>query len=75
MTLGVILSCEFDFHYEHSLGNMNNQSFKDIWFGPIARKFREQFIRDSFNFCRDCVYDYKLIPGCVVEWEMLTDGR
>ncbi len=70
---GEILSCEFDFHYSHSFGNLNKQSFREIWFGEKAREFRRQFRknRDDIAFCRDCVFDYKLIPGCVVEWEML----
>jgi radical SAM protein with 4Fe4S-binding SPASM domain len=74
---GQILSCEYDFYYEHPFGNINNQSFKDIWFSPAAKRFRRQFIKDrsSFNFCRDCVFDYTLIPGCILEREVLTDER
>jgi len=70
---GTVLACEFDFRYEHVFGNINNQSFKEIWFGPKSREFRAQFKagRDRFSFCRDCVFDYKLIPGCIVEWEIL----
>ncbi|MFQ6082957.1 MAG: radical SAM protein [Candidatus Aminicenantia bacterium] len=70
---GEILSCEFDFHYEHPFGSINDQSFKDIWFGPYAKKFRKHFKknRDNIDFCKDCVFDYKLIPGCVVHWEIL----
>ena len=70
---GTVLACEFDFHYEHVFGNINNQSFEEIWFGPKARAFRADFKadRDRISFCRDCVFDYKLIPGCVVEWEIL----
>jgi len=70
---GAVLACEFDFRYEHVFGNINDQSFEEIWFGPKARQFRTQFKadRDCISFCRDCVYDYKLIPGCTVEWEIL----
>lgn len=70
---GEVLSCEFDFRYEYSFGNINRKAFRDIWFGPRAQEFRKQFKknRDSISFCRDCVFDYKLIPGCVIEWEIL----
>jgi radical SAM protein with 4Fe4S-binding SPASM domain len=68
--------CEFDFHYEYALGNINRESFEDIWFGPRAREFRRRFLRDrsSISFCRDCVYDYTTIPGCVLSWEFLLPG-
>ncbi len=72
---GTVLACEFDFTYEHPFGNINSQSFEQIWFGPKMRRFRKQFQEDRqrFNFCRDCVFDYKLIDGCVVDWEFLSD--
>lgn len=70
---GEILPCEFDFSYSHSLGNLNEQSFNDIWFGPKAKQFRKTFKRnrDEISFCKDCVFDYKLIAGCVVDWDIL----
>jgi radical SAM protein with 4Fe4S-binding SPASM domain len=73
---GTIIACEFDFKYEQSFGNIKTQTFKDIWFGPKIKRFRKQFLknRDRFDFCKDCVYDYKLIEGCVIEWELLKDA-
>ncbi|MGQ9673142.1 MAG: radical SAM protein [Candidatus Aminicenantales bacterium] len=70
---GEVLACEFDFRYSHSFGNLNEKSFREIWFGEKAKEFRRRFRknRDNIAFCRDCVFDYKLIPGCVVEWEIL----
>jgi radical SAM protein with 4Fe4S-binding SPASM domain len=70
---GEVLACEFDFCYGYPFGNLNEQSFKEIWFGPRAREFRTKFQknRDEIACCRDCVFDYKLITGCVVEWEIL----
>ncbi|MDH7513738.1 MAG: radical SAM protein [Clostridiales bacterium] len=70
---GEVLACEFDFRYGYSFGNLNEQSFREIWFGEKAKTFRRRFRRnrDDIAFCRDCVFDYKLIPGCVVEWEIL----
>ncbi|MFQ6037395.1 MAG: SPASM domain-containing protein [Candidatus Aminicenantales bacterium] len=70
---GTIIACEYDYRYEHPFGNITTQSFEEIWFGPRARAFRKQFRRDrdSILFCRDCVFDHKLIEGCVLEWELL----
>ncbi len=70
---GEVLACEFDLRYERPFGNIRRQSFREIWFGPEAAAFRKSFRadRDSVRYCRDCVYDYKLFPGCVVEWEIL----
>ncbi len=70
---GEVLVCEFDFRESHSLGNLNERSFREIWFGPEARRFRKAFHRDrdAVPFCRDCVYDHKLIDGCVVDWDLL----
>ena len=73
---GTVLSCEFDLTYDFPFGNINRNSFEEIWFSPEAERFRRRFQkdRDAFAFCRDCVYDHKLIEGCVLEWEYLTDA-
>jgi MoaA/NifB/PqqE/SkfB family radical SAM enzyme len=69
---GQIAFCEFDVHFERPLGNIKERSFREIWFGPEARAIRQRFMKDraGLAFCRDCVYDYKKIPGCVVDWEI-----
>ncbi len=74
---GTVLACEFDFYGTHSFGNINTQSFEEIWFSPDAMTFRKQFLknRNTFQFCRDCVFDYKTITGCVLEWEMLNESK
>jgi len=71
---GEVLACEFDLTCSFSFGNIQDQSFDEIWFGSQARRFRRRFSkdRDAVRFCRDCVYDYKLIDGCVLDWEYLT---
>lgn len=65
---GTISSCEFDFKYNYVFGNIEKDSFKNIWFSESANKFRKQFLknRNSIEFCKNCVYDYTLIPGCVL---------
>jgi len=73
---GTVVSCEFDLTFEYPFGNINQSSFEEIWFSPQAEAFRKRFqkSRDAFEFCQNCVYDYKLIDGCVLEWEYLTDA-
>ncbi len=73
---GEVLACEFDLTCSSSFGNIQGRSFEEIWFSPQAERFRRRFLkdRDAVRFCRDCVYDYKLIDGCVLEWEYLTDA-
>ena len=70
---GEVLSCEYDLREGLSFGNLNERSFREIWFGPKARAFRKTFSRDrdAIPFCRDCVFDHKLIEGCVVDWDVL----
>ncbi len=71
---GTVGACEFDLRHDHPFGNLGERSFRDIWFGPEARRFRRAFRRDrdAIAFCRDCVFDYKRIPGCVVSREILA---
>ena len=73
---GTVVSCEFDLTYTHPFGNIDQSSFDELWFNPQAEEFRRNFQknRDAYEFCRDCVYDHKLIDGCVLEWEYLTDA-
>ena len=72
---GQINNCEFDFDCSHALGNLNEQSFDEIWFGERAKEMRKRFRRDGerFDFCAECVYDYSVIDGCVLDWEYLSD--
>ncbi len=73
---GTVVSCEFDLTHEWPFGNINQSRFDELWFSPQAESFRKRFQKDRevYKFCRDCVYDYKLIDGCVLEWEYLTDA-
>ncbi len=73
---GMIVACEFDKFYEAPFGNINEQSFDEIWFSPEAEAFRRRFQknRDQFAFCDDCVYDYKLFDGCVFDMRDLRES-
>lgn len=72
---GEIISCEFDLQYQHPFGNINDQHFDEIWFSPEAESFRRRFQanRDEFAFCRNCVYDYRVFEGCVVNAEVFHE--
>ena len=70
---GSILACEFDLEGDHALGNLNDQGFEDIWFGEKAKKLRRDFRPDRLPFCKDCVFDGRVIEGCVLEAEYLRD--
>jgi len=74
---GTINSCEFDLKYEAPFGNINEQSFDEIWFSDKAEAFRKAFQnnRDQFRFCDNCVYDYTTFDGCVLEAEMIDEQR
>ncbi|RLE17245.1 MAG: hypothetical protein DRJ08_02240 [Acidobacteria bacterium] len=71
---GEIISCEFDLHYQHPFGNINEQHFDKIWFSQKAEDFRHRFQanRDQFGFCKNCVYDYRTFDGCVLSAEFLN---
>ncbi len=73
---GRIASCEYDFDCSHELGNINEQSFDEIWFGERAKDLRKCFSHDGKrpSFCADCVYDYSVIDGCVLDYEYLSDA-
>jgi len=74
---GTIASCEFDFKYDYTFGNIKENSFKDIWFSKKANKFRKQFLknRNSIEFCKNCVYDYTLISGCILSREFINTSK
>ena len=73
---GEIAPCEFDVDSSFSLGNLNDQSFDEIWFGERAKEMRRRFNRNHkrLDFCEDCVYDYSVFDGCVLDWEFLSDA-
>jgi len=53
---GKVVPCCFDKDAEHCLGNLKNQSFREIWMGEPYRKFRESILRNrkSVDICRNC---------------------
>ena len=72
---GQVTPCEFDFDCSYGLGNLSDMSFDEIWFGERAKEMRERFRRggERLDFCAECVFDYSIIDGCVLDWEYLSD--
>jgi radical SAM protein with 4Fe4S-binding SPASM domain len=59
---GEVRFCENDWKAEHIVGNVKNQSLKDIWNSEGYLKLRQSHIQGSFDhpFCRKCT-DWKVI--------------
>jgi len=53
---GLVVPCCFDKNGDHALGNVNENSFIDIWEAKKYRGFRTRLLRnrDSIEMCRNC---------------------
>jgi radical SAM protein with 4Fe4S-binding SPASM domain len=53
---GKVIPCCFDKNADHILGDLNKQSFGEIWHGEKANKFRQSLLDDRRNIeiCRNC---------------------
>lgn len=53
---GKVLPCCFDKDAEFVMGDLNNDSFSDIWDGPRYRTFRKSILtgRHMIEICRNC---------------------
>lgn len=51
-TNGDVSSCSFN--YDFILGNVNNSSIKEIWFGEKAENFRNTLANYNFHKCQSC---------------------
>jgi radical SAM protein with 4Fe4S-binding SPASM domain len=53
---GKVLPCCFDKDADHVMGDLNRDSFRDIWKGKEYRKFRERLFtgRRMIAMCRNC---------------------
>jgi radical SAM protein with 4Fe4S-binding SPASM domain len=58
---GAVCGCSFDPHDQYVLGNLESQSFREIWFGAPYRTFRRRFRRDyrQLALCKDCTYAFE----------------
>ena len=53
---GKVVPCCFDKNAEYVMGDLNNESFREIWDGPKFRTFRKSILsgRHMIEMCRDC---------------------
>jgi len=53
---GKVVPCCFDKDADHGLGDLNQQSFEEIWRGEKYREFRKKILSDrkSIDICRNC---------------------
>jgi radical SAM protein with 4Fe4S-binding SPASM domain len=53
---GKVIPCCFDKDADYSMGDLNEESFADIWNGPKYRLFRKNLAarRSAISICRNC---------------------
>jgi radical SAM protein with 4Fe4S-binding SPASM domain len=53
---GKVIPCCFDKNAHHVMGDLNTDSFRDIWDGPRYRIFRKRVLtgRSTIDICRNC---------------------
>lgn len=58
---GKVVPCCFDKDAEYVMGDLNNDSFRDIWDGPKYRIFRKSIVtgRHMIEMCRNCTSGLK----------------
>lgn len=58
---GKVLPCCFDKNAEHIMGDLNQDSFREIWNGPKYRIFRKSIFsgRQMIEICRNCTSGLK----------------
>lgn len=63
---GKVRFCEGDWQAKHAIGNVREQSLKEIWLGEQYRRLRQQHVTGTFDhpFCNPCT-DWREItwPG------------
>lgn len=60
---GKVLPCCFDKNADHILGDLNEDSFRDIWNGPKYKLFRKSLLsgRNMIDICRNCTSGMKKV--------------
>lgn len=58
---GKVLPCCFDKNSDHIMGDITEESFRDIWEGPKYRLFRRELLsgRSTIDMCRNCTSGLK----------------
>jgi len=59
---GKIVPCCFDKDARHTLGNVKNASFRQVWRGEAYRQFRQALLgsRQSIDICQNCTEGMKI---------------
>jgi len=62
---GKVLPCCFDKNADHIMGDLNQDSFRDIWIGPKYRIFRKSIFsgRNMIEICRNCTSGLSGVKG------------
>jgi len=65
---GLVVPCCFDKDADHRLGDLQTQSFKEVWSGEAYQRFREELLqgRDQIDICTNCT------EGCKVWTEEMV---
>ncbi len=60
---GKVVPCCFDKDAEYIMGDLNHDSFRDIWNGPEYRNFRRSILegRKLIDMCRNCTSGLRLL--------------
>jgi radical SAM protein with 4Fe4S-binding SPASM domain len=63
---GRVVPCCFDKDADHQLGDTNDTTFRDIWFGPAYHQFRSDIVRSrkEIDICTNCS------EGCKVNFSV-----
>jgi radical SAM protein with 4Fe4S-binding SPASM domain len=59
---GKVVPCCFDKDASHALGNLNEKSFKEVWFGKAYDEFRKTLLqgRSKIDICNNCTEGTKV---------------
>jgi radical SAM protein with 4Fe4S-binding SPASM domain len=59
---GRIVPCCFDKDADHQLGTLQENTFRDVWFSPAYRRFRQTLIqhRAEIDMCKNCTEGAKV---------------
>lgn len=58
---GTVCSCTLDYNEKHILGDLNIDTFKNIWSGKTYRSLRSKFRAhwENIDICTQCTYAYE----------------
>jgi radical SAM protein with 4Fe4S-binding SPASM domain len=76
---GTVCPCCYDFNEKYPLGDLERDSFKEIWYGAAYRRMRSEFRSrwEEMPLCRECSHGYEggnLWNEAVTEAVFLTPG-